>query len=80
VGRLYCKTLACGCVGETTLNLCRLRPRKLYDNLRNIGFINRLEKFDGDVDVGRLSNFILMRQSLSGIDFNVPVSSNVPEF
>jgi hypothetical protein len=58
-----------------------LPPRKLYDNLRRLGVINGPERFSGDVDVERLSNFFLTRTSLStGIDFDVPVSSNVPEF
>jgi hypothetical protein len=55
-----------------------LPPRKLYDNLRRLGVINGPERFSGDVDVKRLSSFFL---SLStGIDFDVPVSTSVPEF
>jgi hypothetical protein len=55
-----------------------LPPKKLYDNLRRPGVI---ERFNGDVDVERLSNYLLTRPSLSiGIDFDVPVSTNVPEF
>jgi hypothetical protein len=54
---------------------------KLYDNLCRLGFINGSERFNGDVDVERLSNFFLTRPSKStGIDCNVPVSTKVPEF
>jgi hypothetical protein len=50
-----------------------LPPKKLYDNLRRLGFNNGLERFIGDVDVERLSSFFLSRPSLStGIDFDVP--------
>jgi hypothetical protein len=34
-----------------------LPSKKLYDNLRRLGVINGPERFDGDVDVERLSNF-----------------------
>jgi hypothetical protein len=34
-----------------------LSPRKLYDNLRRLGVINGPERFNGDVDVERLSSF-----------------------
>jgi hypothetical protein len=59
-----------------------LSPRKLYDNnLRRLGVINGPERFNGDVDVERPSSFFWPRPSLStGIDFDVPVSTNVPEF
>jgi hypothetical protein len=49
--------------------------------LRRLGVINGPEKFGGEVDVERLSSFLLTKSSLStGIDFDVPVSTNVPEF
>jgi hypothetical protein len=55
--------------------------KKLYDNLRRLGVINGPERFNRDVYVERLSSFFLTRPSLStGIDFDVPVSTNVPEF
>jgi hypothetical protein len=34
-----------------------LPPKKLYDNLRRLGFINGLDRFIGDVDVEWLSSF-----------------------
>jgi hypothetical protein len=54
-----------------------LPPNKLYDGL---GVINCPERFSGNVDVERFSSFFLTRPSLStGISFDVPVSTNVPE-
>jgi hypothetical protein len=48
--------------------------------LRRLGVFNGPERFGGEVDVERLSSFLLTRPSLStGIDFDVPVSTNVPE-
>jgi hypothetical protein len=57
-----------------------LPPKKLYDNLRRLGVINGPERFNGDVDVERLSSFFFLpSQSLgTGVDFDVPVSTNVP--
>jgi hypothetical protein len=53
-------------------------PKKLYDNLRRLGFINGCERFNGDVDVERLSSFFLRDRRLStGIDFDVPEFSFV---
>jgi hypothetical protein len=58
-----------------------LPPKKLYDNLRRLGVINGPEKFNGDDHVERFSSFFLTRPSLStGINFDVPVSTNVLEF
>jgi hypothetical protein len=34
-----------------------LPSNKLYDNLRRLGVINEFEKFNGDVNGERLSNF-----------------------
>jgi hypothetical protein len=43
--------------------------------------IKRTKQFNGDVDVVRLSDFFSTRPSLSTeVDFNVLVSSNIPEF
>jgi hypothetical protein len=53
----------------------------LYDNLRRLGVINGSERFSGDVDVERLNIFFLTGPSLStGFDFDVSVSTNMPEF
>jgi hypothetical protein len=51
------------------------------DNLHKLDVINRPEKFDSEVDAERLNNFFLTRLLLNTeADFNVPVSSNVPQF
>jgi hypothetical protein len=68
---------------RSTLTLCRLTLILVcyQDNLHKLDVINRPEKFDGEVDAERLNNFFLTRPLLSTeVDFNVPVSSNVPQF
>jgi hypothetical protein len=37
-----------------------LPPRKLYDNLRRLGVINGLDRFNDDIDVERRSNFFVI--------------------
>jgi hypothetical protein len=41
-----------------------LPPKKLYDNLRGLGVVNKPEGFGADVDVERMHNFFLLRQSV----------------
>jgi hypothetical protein len=47
-----------------------LPPKKLHDNLRRLGVINGPERFNGGVDVERLSSFFLRDRLLPTADSN----------
>jgi hypothetical protein len=58
-----------------------LLQRKLYQNLRGLGFVNAPERPQVEMDVERLNNYFLTRPLLNGAgEFTMSRTNNVPEF